>query len=146
MAMLKFKAESTWTEADPAVKVRSGKHEFFIDEPASVGGADKGPNPLQYVIGSLTGCVTIVGRKVAKNMGITLHEISVSIEGDIDDRGFTGQDPNVPKGFQEMRLVFKVKSDAPREKIEEWMRATENLCPVGNTYRDGTRVKMELAN
>lgn len=144
MAMLKFKADSKWTSADPAVKVRTGKHELFIDEPAVAGGGDKGPNPLQYVLSSLAGCVTIVGKKVAQSMGIQIDEIEISIEGDIDDRGFTGQDPNVQKGFQEMRLKVKAKCDASPAKIEEWLRKTEEICPVGNTYRDGTKVKVEL--
>ncbi len=144
MAMLKFQARSHWTKDHPAVKIRTGKHELIIDEPESVGGTDLGPNPLQYVLSSLTGCVTIVGKNVAKKMGIILEEVSVKVEGDIDDRGFTGQDPNVQKGFQEMRLSVSAKADCSREKLEEWLKTTESLCPVGNTYRDGTHVTMTL--
>ena len=144
MAMLKFQAVSNW-KGEPAIKIRTGKHELIVDEPAAAGGTDKGPNPLQYVLSSLAGCVTIVGRNVAKKMGIKLEEVSVKIEGDIDDRGFTGQDPSVQKGFQEMRLVVTAKADCGPDKLKEWLKTTEAMCPVGNTYRDGTRVKMELA-
>jgi uncharacterized OsmC-like protein len=143
--MLKFQADSNWKSDAPAIKVRTGKHELFVDEPAAAGGSDKGPNPLQYVLSSLAGCVTIVGRNVAKKMGIKLEEVSIRIEGDIDDRGFTGQDPTVQKGFQEMRLVVKAKADCGPDKLKEWLKVTEDMCPVGNTYRDGTRVKVELA-
>lgn len=145
MALLKFQADSHWTSAAPAVKIRTGKHELMIDEPASVGGTDLGPNPLQYVIAALAGCVTIVGKGVAKKMGINLEEVSIRIEGEIDPDGFSGKDPSVQKGFKEMRLIVTAKADCPPEKLREWLKTTEDLCPVGNTLRDGTSVKMALA-
>ena len=145
MTMLKFQANSKWSKDAPAIKVRIGKHEIIIDEPASAGGSDLGPNPLQYLLSAFAGCVTIVGRNVARQMGITLEEISIKVEGDIDTRGFTGQDPSVPKGYQEMRLLVSAKADCPPETLKQWLKTTEEMCPVGNTYRDGVKMQVHLA-
>ena len=145
MSMLKFQASSNWNSAAPVIKVRIGKHEIQIDEPTSAGGSDLGPNPLQYVLSAMAGCITIVGKNVAKKMGITLEEVSIKVEGDIDTRGFTGEDPTVPKGFGDIRLVVSAKADCPPEKLREWLKVTEEMCPVGNTLRDNTPLKVELA-
>ena len=145
MTMLKFQAHSTWNKNAPAIKVRIGKHEVILDEPVSAGGTDLGPNPLQYMLSAFAGCVTIVGRNVAKKMGIALEEVSIKVEGDIDTRGFTGEDPSVPKGYQEMRLVVSAKADCPPETLKQWLKTTEEMCPVGNTYKDGAKIQVQLA-
>ena len=42
---------------------------MIADEPTALGGTDKGPNPIEYLMGSLSSCVSvmigIVGKHVA---------------------------------------------------------------------------------
>ncbi|CAB5105253.1 hypothetical protein D3OALGA1CA_1689 [Olavius algarvensis associated proteobacterium Delta 3] len=33
--------------------VETGKHQLFADEPDSVGGADRGPGPYEYLLAAL---------------------------------------------------------------------------------------------
>ncbi|HEX5350670.1 MAG TPA: OsmC family peroxiredoxin, partial [Trichococcus sp.] len=41
------------------VKVRN-LPEFFVDESERMGGDNKGPNPLEYLLSSLAGCTSII--------------------------------------------------------------------------------------
>ena len=33
--------------------VEAGKHQFYADEPESVGGSDRGPGPYEYLLAAL---------------------------------------------------------------------------------------------
>ncbi|MFZ1668473.1 MAG: OsmC family peroxiredoxin, partial [Trichococcus flocculiformis] len=39
--------------------------EFFVDESERMGGDNKGPNPLEYLLGSLAGCTSIIAYYVS---------------------------------------------------------------------------------
>ena len=58
------------------------QHEEFqyrADEPISVGGANTGPTPMQYLLGSLASCTAITLRMYADRKGWDLGEIKVDI-------------------------------------------------------------------
>ena len=44
--------------------------------------------------------------------GIKLEEVESELEGDLDLRGFFGISDEVRPGYQEIRVNFKVKTDA----------------------------------
>ena len=75
---------------------------FFIDEPAKLGGHDKGPSPLLYAVGALAGCEAVTSRAVARDMGIEVQELAFDVTGAIDPRGFRGV-PGIPSHFQTVR-------------------------------------------
>ncbi|MHC5163398.1 MAG: OsmC family protein, partial [Planctomycetota bacterium] len=63
------------------------------------------------------------------------------VEGDIDIQGFFGLDPSVPKGFQNIRVTFKIKAapeDIPR------LREFAEFSPVYNTLTQGTNVDIRI--
>ena len=54
-----------------------GEHRLLADEPVSVGGADAGPAPLEYVMAGLGACTSMTLRMYAERKGIPLTRISV---------------------------------------------------------------------
>jgi putative redox protein len=58
--------------------VVAGDHRFVADEPASGGGADAGPNPLNLLLGALASCTAITLRMYAERKGWELGDIEVS--------------------------------------------------------------------
>ena len=42
-----------------------------------------------------------------------------TLEGDLDLRGFLGVKDDVRPGYRNIRVYFKVKSDAPAEQLKE---------------------------
>ena len=123
---------------------RSHRHAFDLDadEPQALGGTDEGANPVEHLLNALAGCVTTSMVAHAAVRGIEIQEIESQLEGDIDLRGFLGLDPKIPKGYQNIRVRFKVKT-AP-ENLPK-LKALAEFSPVYNTLLHGTNVEIEIA-
>ena len=61
---------------------RSGKHTVIIDQPATAGGTDAGPTPLDYQLMALGGCIAAVGRIIASQQRLAIRGIEVVAEGE----------------------------------------------------------------
>jgi hypothetical protein len=73
--------------------------------------------------------------------GIKLEEVESELEGDLDLRGFFGISDEVRPGYQEIRVNFKVKTDAENlETLKELIK----LSPVYDVVSSGTRVNVQL--
>jgi uncharacterized OsmC-like protein len=82
---------------------------------------------------ALVACAGVTLSAVATAIGITLIEATVRAEGDLDFRGTLGVSKEVPVGFQEIRLMFDLKTDAPDAQIATLIRLTERYCVVYQT-------------
>jgi uncharacterized OsmC-like protein len=58
--------------------------------------------------------------------GITIEEV----ESDLDLRGFLGLPDEVRNGYNSINVKFKVKMDAPLEKIDELIHLAQQRSPV----------------
>ena len=73
--------------------------------------------------------------------GIKLDEVESEVEGDIDLRGFFAISDEVRPGYQEIRVNFKVKTDAENlETLKELIK----LSPVYDVVSSGTRVNVQI--
>jgi uncharacterized OsmC-like protein len=119
------------------------EHSFELDadEPPALGGTDQGANPVEHLLNALAGCVTTSMVAHAAARCIPVEEVTSHVEGDIDLRGFLGLDPSVPKGYQNIRITFKVKT-AP-ENLPKLKELAE-FSPVYNTLLHGTNVDIRI--
>ena len=101
-----------------------------VDEPQALGGTDKGPNPVELVLAALASCQEITYRLYADRLGVPLDGVSVTVEGDIDLRGFTGADDSVRPGFRDIRIKVDLTSSAPLEALERVKATVDKHCPV----------------
>ncbi len=74
------------------MKVRAGNHTVTIDQPEPAGN-DAAPNPLEYFLVSLAGCVGAVARIIAGQRKIDLKGISLTVEGELDSDRLLGKPP-----------------------------------------------------
>jgi len=118
--------------------------ELSADEPALLLGNDQGPNPVEYLLTALAACVTtsIVYHAAAK--GIRLKSVESRLEGDIDLRGFLGLSDDVHRGYEQVRMFFKIDADAPAEKLEEIVKLGPTYSPVYDTITRAVPVIVEL--
>jgi uncharacterized OsmC-like protein len=115
--------------------------DLYADEPPALGGTDEGANPVEHLLNALAACVTTTIVAHAAVRGIEIEHLESQIEGDIDLRGFLGLDEKVPKGFQNIRVRFKVKTDPKNiDKLNELAR----FSPVYNTLSQGTNVEIGI--
>lgn len=115
--------------------------ELHADEPPILAGSDEGANPVEHLLNALAACVTTSMVAHAAVRGIHIEELESELEGDIDLNGFLGLDENVPKGFTDIRIKFRVKADV--DDMETLKRLTE-YSPVFNTLTRGTNVDIEV--
>jgi uncharacterized OsmC-like protein len=68
------------------------------------------------------------------------------LEGDIDLQGFLGVRDDVPRGYKEIRMYFKIDADAPADKLEEIVQLGPSFSPVYDTITRAVPVKVQLEN
>jgi uncharacterized OsmC-like protein len=115
--------------------------ELDSDEPPVFAGEDIGANPVEHLLNALAACVTTTLIYHAALRGIKIDELESDLEGDIDLRGFLGLSKEVRKGYENIRVNFKVKTDA--ENIEK-LKALSKLSPVFDVTSKGTNVSISI--
>jgi len=73
--------------------------------------------------------------------GIKLDSVESKIEGDIDLKGFLAISDKVRPGYEEIRVNFKVDTDA--ENIKR-LKALSRLSPVYDVVSNGTKVVVNI--
>lgn len=92
------------------------------DEPDILLGKDQGPNPVETLLAALSGCMTTTLAYKSAGAGKTVSDVSSEFEGDIDLQGFLGIRPDVNKGYNEIRVKFKVKGDVTEDEVREMVK------------------------
>ncbi len=124
-----FKSESTLGERFRS-EVRLRGHRLTVDEPHGIGGTDAGPTPIELVLAALGTCQEITYRAFATALGIPLAGVAVTVEGDIDFRGFFAIDEHIRPGFERIRVEVRLDSSASDEALERLTAAVNRHCPV----------------
>jgi putative redox protein len=62
--------------------VIAGQHRLLADEPVSLGGADAGPAPFDFLMAGLGACTSMTLRMYAERKGLLLTQVSVSLSHD----------------------------------------------------------------
>jgi uncharacterized OsmC-like protein len=84
---------------------------------------------------ALAACAGVTMSAVAAAMGIEIRGGTVRAEGDLDFRGTLGVVKDAPVGFQQIRLGFELKTDAPEDQLDRLVSLTERYCVVYQTLR-----------
>jgi uncharacterized OsmC-like protein len=119
---------------------------FSIDagEPAILLGSDTGPNPAEYLLHALAACLTTTLVYVAAARGVRLTEVASTLEGDIDVQGALGLSDEHRNGFEQIRATFRVKGDAPAEKLREVVSRAQQRSAVFDMVTNGLPVSVEV--
>jgi len=117
------------------------RFEMDADEPPILAGDDEGANPVEHLLHALASCVTTSMVAHAAVRGIRVEEVESTLEGDIDLRGFLGLADEVPRGYTDIRVRFRVKADP---KDVERLAELAAFSPVFNTLTHGARVDIRV--
>jgi uncharacterized OsmC-like protein len=157
LARFKFRAETEWVNGGHsrstiqsfygAGQEDASRGKPFVvegDEPPVLLGANAGPNAVEAVLHALASCISVGFIYNAAAQGIKVESLSFSLEGDIDLHGFLGLSDKVRPGYEGIRLSYRVKSNAPREKIEELCDYVQKTSPVLDIIRNPVPVTLSL--
>jgi uncharacterized OsmC-like protein len=118
--------------------------DYDMDEPPVLLGNNEGRNPVEYLLVALSGCLTTSLIAHASAKGIKINGVESRYEGDIDLRGFLGLSEDVPVGYKEIRVYFKIDADVSDEQKKELIQMGQKYSPVFNTITKSAPVSVLL--
>jgi uncharacterized OsmC-like protein len=131
IAEFRFRARNRWLGGDANRTTVSGFYgakqeqphaepfEMDCGEPPVLLGRDRGANPVEHLLNALIGCLTTTMAYHAAARGLEIQAIDSELEGDLDLRGFLGISPEVRKGYREVRVKMRAKSQASPQVLRE---------------------------
>lgn len=156
IARFKFRATNVWIEGThnrATIKDFFGAlHEdntrnplmFDLDEPPVLCGNNLGANPVEYLLVALSGCLTTSLVAHAAANGIAVKKVESRYEGDLDLQGFLGLSEDVPVGFQNIRVYFKIEADLSEDEKKNLIKMAQKYSPVFNTVTKSAPVSVQL--
>ena len=103
----------------------------YTDEPASLGGTNSAPSPLETVLVALVGCDGVIINGVATAMGFAYAGVDFDCESQIDVRGPKGV-PGIRPYFETAKLDITVYTDETDARFQQLRKNVEFRCPVMN--------------
>lgn len=156
LAKFQFRATNRWQQGTHSrTRIESfsgagGEHAharemtYDADHPQVLVGRDQAPTPVEFLLHALAACITAGIGNIAAARGVTLYEVESTVEGDIDLRGIFGHSSEVRNGYQQLRLSFKIKGDAPAEKLAELVEQSRARSAVYDVLTNGVPVVISV--
>lgn len=142
-ANFRFSAKTEWRDgAITRTVVRD--REILADEPKALGGQDSAADPVEFLLASLTSCVSIGLVTHAVKRGIDFEDFEIEVNGDLDLRGYLGLDDSVRPGYTNLEYTVRVKSDADAGELEELLRTAEKHSPMFDNINNGVPIESRL--
>ncbi|MBP5987567.1 MAG: OsmC family protein [Azonexus sp.] len=116
--------------------VTIGQHQLIADEPVSVGGADAGPAPFDFVMTGLGACTSMTLRMYAERKGLAVTRISVALSHD------TVQIDGVPRNRIQRNITLE--GDLSAEQRQRMLEIA-NKCPVHRALSQSIQVESALS-
>ena len=118
---------------------------FDADHPEIFASEDKGITPIEYVLVGLASCLTAGVAAVAQNRGIQLRSVESRLEGKMDIRGILGIDSDVRNGYDDIKVTFKIDSDASKPELEAIVAQSQKRSAVYDVITNPVNVTVEVA-
>lgn len=135
-ATITLRATGTRGDTPIACSVEVGRAVHEAQAHRGVGGTGSAACSGDMLLGALAACAQVTCQMVAAAMGIETRKLAVEVEGDLDLRGTLGIDPQVPVGFQAIRLRFDIEAPGVTpEQLEALREKTTRYCVVLATLR-----------
>lgn len=153
LAKFKFRSKNDWIDGGHCVSSIKGfygvgaedesREDTFTMEcshPQVLLGHNEAATPPEVVLHALGSCLTGAMVYHAAANGVDIESATGSLEGGVDLHGFLGLDAEIRKGFDGIKMVLKVKSDATAEQLENFAK----FSPVFDIITNPTPVSIEI--
>ena len=155
LAAFRFSAKNEWVEGTAsrssiyewygagADQVHVEEFSFTADHPTL--GHGHGPTPQEFVLHALAACITAGVATGAAARKIELHKVSSKVSADIDVRGVLGIDPDIRKGFSDVRVEFDIEADAEPDVLDALVASATKYSAVYDMLANPTSVTVTRA-
>lgn len=139
----KWNAVTTW-KGGLVCESKIRNHTVHMNEPTALGGTDTAPNMVENVLAAYGSCLVVGYTLNAALRGITIKDLKVELEGDLDLAGFLGLSETVPAGFSGIRAKVHLDSDGSPDAIQAMHAQVLKTSPVGCILTKPLKVTTEL--
>jgi uncharacterized OsmC-like protein len=155
IAKFRFRATNTWVSGTHNRSTIHGFHgakqemthrepfTFDADHPPVLVGTDNGPTPVEYLLHALAACLTAGIANIAAARGITLTEVSSTVEGDIDLLGILGLSDQTRNGYEQIKVSFTLRGDDP-DKLRKVVEQSRRRSAVFDIVTNGVPVSIDI--
>jgi uncharacterized OsmC-like protein len=123
------------------------KRPFILgsDKPEMLLGEDTEPNPAEYVLHALAGCLTTAIVYHAAALGYRLEKVESTLEGKLDLGGFLGVNTHTRNGYEAISIRFTIEGDLTEEQKKEILQLGPRFSPVFDIITNKVPVSVSLA-
>lgn len=125
-----FKAEAQGNGWPTKVDITNTEWTLQLDEPVEDGGLNSGANPMQYFIASLAGCQNEQAQVVAEELSLSIEQINIEIEVDLDLSGFMGMADHSNGSYKNVRLDAIITGEVTDEQAKILGQKVDARCPI----------------
>lgn len=136
--------KTTKTDVGLQVEAKVRNNHFKIDEPEFNGGTDTGITPVELELTALGASLQREVEKAAEETNFSYQSLKINLEGDIDLDGMHGN-PNIPNGFQTIRVKFDFETKESKTKIQELIQTAVKNSEIFQLISRPTTVNNVLA-
>ena len=126
------------------IDAQAGNHKIKIDQPQPVGN-DIAPNPLDYFLMSLAGCICTIFKTIAAQKKIELNAVEVAIDGKIDTDFLLGMTTQGRAGFYEITATIKIDAPITQAEKEQLAKEVEERCPVSENIANALKINLNIS-
>jgi len=132
VAQTTWSAQVRWTGAFRSEAAVRDFTPITSDEPKGMGGTDSAPNPVEQLLGALGNCLAVGYAANASVAGITIRDLRIDLDGDLDLHAFLGLADGHP-GFSAIRVAVHLDTDADEAAVADLHAKVAATSPVGQT-------------
>ena len=115
------------------------------DKPEFLLGEDTEPNPSEYVLHALAGCLTTAIVYHAAALGYRLEKVESTIEGIVNLQGFLGIPSPTRNGYEQINIRFTIEGDLTEQEKQEILQLGPRFSPVFDIITNKVPVSLRLA-
>ncbi len=127
-----------------AMESQIGNHVLRVDQPEAMGGTGTGPNPLQYFLLSLGGCIGAIARIVASQKNLPFRSVALKMQGELDTDVLLGMSRDKRAGFTAIEVYADIDADMSLEEKEAFLVEIDARCPVSDNTSSVTPISLHL--
>lgn len=122
------------------------KRRFTIrgDHPPELLGHDTGPTAVETLLAALGACMAGSFAAQATMKGIKIDDLEIDLQGDIDLNGFFGL-TSISPGLSNVKLSFRVTSDADSRALQEILTSAQSHSPVFESVTKPVEINAEIS-
>ncbi len=118
---------------DLHIRTTVGMHAIDIDEPVEGGGDDAAQSPVDTLVAALAACTEVNWVAYGAAFNLDMREASVFVDATIDQRYVLSGRSKVPARLIAVKILSRVVTSAPRDKVEKVHQKVQEFCPVAGS-------------